>query len=503
MPKHIFNKLSVRLSMMVVFAMVILLMGALAVMLHYSREAVKEEAMQKAAQRLEGTVQHIDNLLLSVEQAAGNMYFNVFPHLKQPEFLLQSCRKLVENNPCVAGCAIAFKPYYYKDREYTMIYVFRSGNDSLSYTHSPIIQAETYGNCPYTEQVWFKHSMETKKISWMDPIRSEEIGGEPITTFCLPIFDYNGGTVGVIGVDLSLSQFSDIVLSAKPSPNSYCTLLTGEGSYIIHPDSNKLYHQTVFTQITEDTDPSVEQAAKAMISGETGYKPFRMNGTDYYVFYKPFERASMPERVMEKLNWSAGIIYPEEDIFGDYNRLIYYVLAISLIGLLLLFLLCQTIMHRQLKPLRLLTKSAQRIAQGNYNEPIPDSNQHDEIGRLQNHFQQMQQSLATNVGELEQLTATLQQRGKELRVTYEKVKQADRMKTAFLHNMTDQMIGPATAIEQSVNALCDYDPSIAKESPDQLVDHIQQQGETIAEVLKNLLNLSEEEIRKEVENENP
>ena len=27
------------------------------------------------------------------------------------------CREIIENNPYVTGCAIAFTPYYYKDQE--------------------------------------------------------------------------------------------------------------------------------------------------------------------------------------------------------------------------------------------------------------------------------------------------------------------------------------------------------------------------------------------------
>ena len=42
---------------MIVFSMAILLMASLAVMLYYSRKAVKEEATQKAAQTLEGVTQ--------------------------------------------------------------------------------------------------------------------------------------------------------------------------------------------------------------------------------------------------------------------------------------------------------------------------------------------------------------------------------------------------------------------------------------------------------------
>ena len=506
LPKIINKTLSLRLSLMVVSAMALLLMASMIVMLYYSRKAVKEEALQKASQALEATVQNIDNILLSVEQTAGNFYFSLQPYIHQPDMMHTYALELVESNPYVVGCAIAMKPGYYKDGELFMAYYHHSTTSA----NSPIVQSETFVNRPYTEQLWYTRPMDTYKPGWMNPLGNNQQLGEvretqntsdyaPIITFSLPLSGDDGKPAGVLGVDVSLDLLSSIILSVKPSPNSYCTLLDTIGSYIVHPDGDKLIRQTVFTISGHYADPSVKEAAEAMISGQTGYKPFRKDNTDYYVFYKPFSRAAIPGRSMERLGWSAGIIYPEDDIFGDYNNLSYYVLAIAVIGMLLLFLLCRVIIHRQLKPLLMLTASAQRIAKGKYFEPIPDSHQQDEIGRLQDNFQKMQQSLASYIGELEQLTTTLKEHEEDLRTAYNEAQKADRMKTSFLHNMTNQMVGPANSIDRDVDTLCNC-PDAANRS--QLADNIQSNGKTITDLLKNLINISDEErIRKEGDDE--
>lgn len=494
--KIITKTLSVRISLMVFIAMAILLMVSLAVMLYYSRKAIKEEALQKASQTLEAAVQRIDNILLSVEQTSGNIYFSMINHVDDPDIMLTYSRKLVENNPFVAGCAIAFRENYYKDRQYFMAYVYRNDDGNMAYSDSPIIQAETFGNRPYTEQVWFTQPMETGRSGWMNPlVGMEDAHLDPIITFCLPVPDHSGNIIGVIGVDVSLEVLSRIILNVKSSANSYCAMIAEDGSFIIHPDSIKRQQKSVFTQVELGADVSVKEAGQAMISGESGYKPFRLNGIDYYVFYKPFRRIAVPGRSMERLNWSVGIIFPEDDIFGDYNKLLYYVLAITIIGLLLMFLLCLVFARRQLKPLRMLTEKAHRIAQGNYDEPIPDSHQKDEIGRLQDNFQQMQQKLSSHMGELEQLTATLRERGEGLSVAYQQAQKADRMKTAFLHNMTNQMIPPANAIVDDVNALCSANHQAEESS--RLVENIQQNGHAITELLNNLIDLSDEEKLRE------
>ena len=156
-----------------------------------------------------------------------------------------------------------------------------------------------------------------------------------------------------------------------------------------------------------------------------------------------------------------------------------------------MLLSCYFFIHRQLLPLRQLEKSAHRIAEGYYDEPIPDSRQQDEVGRLQRHFQQMQQSLSTRMGEMQQLSDTLKQRGEELQATYEQAQAADRMKTNFLYNMSDQMMAPIGGIYQGVKTISDRGGELSEEDINLLVEEIQKQGEKVTDLLNQLIKDSE------------
>ena len=440
-------------------------------------------------------MRQVDNVLLSVEQSAGNIYWDLLTHLNESERMFLYSRKMVETNPYVAGCAIAFEPDYYKERgRYFMAYVHHVNKDKLETVSSEIIQAETFGNVPYPEQIWYSKPVETGRPCWINPLKNDQAEGEAIITFSLPIYAQGGKVIGVLAVDLSLSLLSDIVLSAKPSPNSYATLLGSDGSYIVHPDSEKVLHKTIYMSDSYQTNKELRAAEDAMMAGETGYKHFRLDGTDNYVFYKPFIRADIPGRSMERTGWSVGIIYPEDDIFGDYNQLLYMVIAIALVGLVLLMTGCQMITHRCLLPLRMLAKSSQRIAEGHYDEPVPDSHQWDEVGRLQDHFQQMQQALSVHIGELERLTTELRERNVVLAGAYEQAKDADRVKTAFLHNMTDQMIKPVSVIQSSVNMLCEHRQDMDQQEANKTEETIQEQGKIVTKLLNDLLDVSQEKM---------
>ena len=75
------------------------------------------------------------------------------------------------------------------------------------------------------------------------------------------------------------------------------------------------------------------------------------------------------------------------------------------------------------------------------------------------------------------------------------------MKTAFLHNMTIKMVGPANAISMDVNLLCNYSQEIGPMKADNLADDVQKNGEGIAELLSNLINISDKEIGKEADHD--
>lgn len=441
LPRLITRTLSFRLSLTVIAALATLLLVALLIIFVFSRKAVKEEALMDASQTLEATMQRIDNILLKVEQSSGNVYWKMLPYIHQPEKLELYTRKLVETTPYIIDCDIT----------------------------------------------WDTDSAAADSIftGWINP---EEKNVKAITTFRLPVFD-GRRKVGVMDVDVSLALISKLVLEAKPSPNSFCTLLKPDGTVIVHPDSTILNHHIL--EFVKNGHPSMAEAVQAMLNGGTGYKYFDLDGEDYYVFYKPFERAEVMGRAMSKLGWSAGIVYPEDDIFGGYNRLLYTVLIIAVIGLALLFLTCRFYIRHQLLPLRKLEKSAQHIAEGDYDEPIRYSRRRDEVGRLQNHFREMQQSLATRMGEMKQLSETLKERGEELQATYEQAQAAERMKTNFLYNMSDQMMEPVDGIRKRVLTISDPSKQLTEEETDQLVDGIQQRGDKVTALLNQLIAESE------------
>lgn len=454
-------------------------MAALGILFYYSRQAVKEEAVEKATRTLEGTLLHVENTLHEVEVAADNMKWQVEQHIDTPDSMFTFSRTILEQNPNLYGCSVAFDPYFYPEKgKFFSAYSCRKGDT---------IETEQEGNDLYEYYCmdWYIIPYQLEQPYWVEPFREYDTGGiqvdDVITSYCQPIHSHEGKTVGVLSVDLSLEWFSHTITDAKPFPNSYSIVLGKGGTFIVHPDSTKLFYQTIFTPTLEQPDTVLTNLGYAMLHGESGYKVLNRDGKDLYVFYKPFRHTG----------WSVAIVCSEKDIFEPYNSLQRSLMLIAVVGLLLLLIFCILIIRRGVRPLKQLAFSAQRIAEGNYEETVPDTQRQDEIGHLQHSFSMMQQSLAHHMAALNNTTDTLTQRNRDLQKAYEQAHEADRVKAAFISNMTDQMAHPVSIIAEESDLLREGYTTFTPEEMTAHVDKMLENTEAVTRLLNQLLDASE------------
>ena len=484
-----------KLNIQILAESLLLLVVTLGILAYFSHKALQQEALRNAEQTLEGIMQNIDNILLSVEQATGNIYCDLVEHLDEPDRMCTYSRDLVKSNPYINGCAIVFKPNYYPGKELFMAYVHRKTSTPGGSTE--LETSETFADRPYWEQIWYTKPM-TGWTGWIDPLKGSDTEDEPLISFCIPFNDKDGQRVGAIAVDVSLHQLSQIVESAKPSANGYSVLLARNGQYIVHPDKEKLQNPNLYSQKRRNADPTELEAAESMLAGEQGMKEFHRKNGDWYVFYKPFKRIELDVRASGEYGWSIGVVYPEQDIYSTHNTLLYLIAAIAIVGLLLLYLATSWIIRHKLRPLKQLAQAAQHIADGNFNEMLPYSERHDEIGLLQQRFEQMQHSLRDQLAEMEEETAQLRHDGDRLRTSREKKVEADGMKTSFLNFVTLQMAKPVESINSSVTTLANHYQDLSQQDVSHHADNLRHRSQTMVELLNFMAHFTQNDARKEV-----
>ncbi len=389
---YIRRKLSVRVSLWVVFFAAIIFNVALGFLFYQAREAVRQEAISRATTILDKTSLRVEGILNRVEVASNMTKWLVQRHPDKADSMFVYSRGMLLNNPDFYNCSIAFEPYYFKNQgRYFSAYTKHVG-DSLR-----TIQGGS-DHYQYFFADWYLMSQLLGRPCWTEPYVDLDVAtntSEMVTSYCQTIKNKQGEVIGVINTSLSITWLSQTISAVKPYPNSYSIMIGRGGTYFVHPDTAKITRQTIFTQTLEQPDTALTALGYAMQRGEEGMKHMNIYGKDSYVFYKPLGQTGC----------SMAIICPESDIFGGFDRLRNSVRAIVLVGLLLMLFLFIRIITRELRPLRRLAHEAETIASGQFDAELPDFQRVDEIGQLSHSFGNMQQSLVKYIEELKNTTA--------------------------------------------------------------------------------------------------
>ena len=386
------RKLSVRVSLWVVLFAAIIFLAALGFMFVQARDAVRQEAINRASQILNNTALRVTGILNRAEVASNMIEWLVMRHPDRPDSMFVYSEAALKENPDFFNCSIAFEPdFFEKYGRYFSAYSKRNG-DSIRTMQGG---SDSY---QYFYMDWYLMPKLLDKMCWTEPYMDLDVATntkEMLTSYCNPIVDKEGKFLGVVNIGLSLSWLSNTISAVKPYPNSYSIMVGHGGTYFVHPDTTKLLNETLFTETLEREDTVKTALGHAMQRGEEGMRQLNVDGVDSYVFYKP----------LGQTGWSMAIVCPESDIFGGFDRLQRTVMTIVTVGLLLMLFFFIRIITSELRPLRRLAQEAETIASGQFDTKLPDFKRTDEIGQLSHSFGNMQNSLVSYIEELKTTTA--------------------------------------------------------------------------------------------------
>lgn len=211
--------------------------------------------------------------------------------------------------------------------------------------------------------------------------------------------------------------------------------------------------------------------------GASGYRQLKYNNEDIYIFSQPLGNRA----------FCLVAVTPSEDIHGRYGRMHWVLLSSGVVAILLLICILYLVIGFHLRPLHRLADSAQAIAKGDLNTPIPDTLHIDETGRLQNSLSLMQRRLAAYMNEMQQKKNVLKQQHAELQAAYDEVKNFEQKKARFLHDMTDRMAVPVEMLCRSADTICRDYRQLSKDEMTALQTEIMQISETITQFLDQLI----------------
>lgn len=209
-----------------------------------------------------------------------------------------------------------------------------------------------------------------------------------------------------------------------------------DGRYYVHPDTAKIVDKTIFDLTNGRYYPDKLALGYEMTAGHSGRMHADVGDVHCLICYQPVPGTS----------WSAALICSERDVLHGYQRLNISILLIIIVGLLIIYVICRRTVLRAFAPVKLLEEQAQRIADGDYSAVIARSDKNSEMGKLQNSFADMQETLSRRFQDLNAAIAESARRNDELRKANADLEEAIGRQKEFVANMTHQIRMPLNLI---------------------------------------------------------
>ena len=195
----------------------------------------------------------------------------------------------------------------------------------------------------------------------------------------------------------------------------YFFIIGPDGTFLMHPDYKRIGHENFYTyaDATPDTlDNHLGHIMRTQVRGHIS----ELDGEDMTI---ENEKVLVSYQPLAHTPWTMALVVPQ--LFVD---VISYLLAGGMlfflfIGLVVVFFAGRRGIKKASEPLRKLAASADEVAKGNFNTPLPDIHSRDEIHLVRDSFANMQQSLVSYMNELRETTAQKASMESELKIAHD------------------------------------------------------------------------------------
>ena len=345
--------------------------------------------------------------LYGVEVAVMNSTDDLEERLQSPATVISALRDELQRNPQIVGFFACFEPDYYPNQGRSFQpYAFWSDG------RIDTMQIARKGN-DYLEDDWYRRAFTADSGYWSEPYLDDSGRGILMCTYSVPIHDHTGQKVGVFGADISLdwlhSQLSAIdkeysllkgfIKNKKNADTlsifSSSIIVDSVGTIIAHYDKERILKDNFYESLQQQNNTASLQLLKNMKAGKSGMDKATVDGMTHYVFYAP----------QEQTGWMMAIAVPRLIILLPVVMMCILLSFIIFLAMIAVYFIFRSTIQHSTRPLQTLAKSADEVAKGNFNAPLPDIRHNDEIRLLRNSFGNMQQSLSQYIEELKTTTA--------------------------------------------------------------------------------------------------
>jgi GAF domain-containing protein/HAMP domain-containing protein len=296
-----------------------------------------------------------------------------------------------------------------------------------------------------TQRPWYISSLEgnaTRVVPrpvW-SPVYFDATGLGLVTTIAEPVYDRQGRLVGVVGLDITLTELQANIENARLLESGYSFLVDSQGNAIILP---KQGYQDLFGREPDPENPTpnlrefiagketdfpvLDSILSKMQQGESGFETLRLGDRELFVAFSPVRLAGESLQTSQTMagagpGWSLASVVPTSEVLGEVlilqqelvrtsqNVIFGQILPIGLIIAMIVVILAWIGTTRLVNPIRKLAVSAEQLGAGDLDSPTPtlldiQARYPDEIGLLAGTLADMAGQLKQTIEQLEQRVA--------------------------------------------------------------------------------------------------
>ncbi|XPV75650.1 MAG: methyl-accepting chemotaxis protein [Desulfovibrio sp.] len=241
---------------------------------------------------------------------------------------------------------------------------------------------------PDQTRAWYKGPRDTGGPIITEPYTG--ITGIAMTTVSVPI-KKNGQFIGIVGIDVALGAFQEMVKEIKPFGVGYAFIMSNGGDYVAYPDKERVGKNLRETMAGVPQQPEISAAVKAGRRYETVLTS--PEGERSIYLFQPVKIGKTPTP------WSICISIPESAVLAAANEQLYFSIFMAIAGLALLAFTIFIIAKSISKPIEKATAVMELLSKGELDHRV-GIDERSEVGRLSH-------SIDSFAGNLKKFTAML------------------------------------------------------------------------------------------------